>query len=158
MTVDIDLASADIAELQALLSAGEITSTALVRRCLARIDAFDVAGPELNAMIYVNPNVLAEAQRMDAARAADAVRGPLQRIGEDQKGAGNCRLAAATGLPAISVPAGFTDDGLPVGVELFGREFDEAGLLRLAFAYEQATHHRRVPPTTPTLAQEMDIR
>ncbi|MCZ6871300.1 MAG: amidase family protein [Gammaproteobacteria bacterium] len=74
------LASADIAELQALLSAGEITSTALVRRCLARIDAFDVAGPKLNAMIYVNPNALAEAQRMDAARAADAVRGPLHGI------------------------------------------------------------------------------
>jgi Asp-tRNA(Asn)/Glu-tRNA(Gln) amidotransferase A subunit family amidase len=87
-----------------------------------------------------------------------SIRRPPERINEDQKGAGNCRLAAATGLPAISVPAGFTDDGLPVGVELFGREFDEAGLLRLAFAYEQATHHRRVPPTTPTLAHEMDIR
>jgi Asp-tRNA(Asn)/Glu-tRNA(Gln) amidotransferase A subunit family amidase len=87
-----------------------------------------------------------------------SIRRPPERIGEDQKGAGNCRLAAATGLPAISVPAGFTDDGLPVGVELFGREFDEAGLLRLAFAYEQATHHRRMPPTTPTLAHEADIR
>jgi len=57
----------------------------------------------------------------------------------------NCELAAHTGLPAIVVPAGFTPDGLPVGVELLGREFAEERLFELAYAFEQATDHRRPP-------------
>jgi aspartyl-tRNA(Asn)/glutamyl-tRNA(Gln) amidotransferase subunit A len=51
------------------------------------------------------------------------------------------------GLPAISVPCGFTADGLPVGLQIVGKAFDEAGVLRIAHAYEQATDwHRRRPP------------
>lgn len=57
----------------------------------------------------------------------------------------NCELAAHTGLPSIVVPAGFTDDELPVGVELLGREFDEPRLFELAYAFEQATDHRHPP-------------
>ena len=57
----------------------------------------------------------------------------------------NCELAAHTGLPAIVVPAGYTDDGLPVGVELLGRAFSEPRLLDLAHAFERATGHRRPP-------------
>jgi aspartyl-tRNA(Asn)/glutamyl-tRNA(Gln) amidotransferase subunit A len=50
------------------------------------------------------------------------------------------------GLPAISVPCGFTADGLPVGLQIVGKAFDEAGVLRVANAYEQATDwHRRRP-------------
>ena len=50
------------------------------------------------------------------------------------------------GLPAISVPCGFTRDGLPVGLQIVGKAFDEAGVLRIAHAYEQATDwHRRRP-------------
>jgi Asp-tRNA(Asn)/Glu-tRNA(Gln) amidotransferase A subunit family amidase len=64
----------------------------------------------------------------------------------------NRRLSPALGFPAITVPAGFTADGLPIGLELMGREFDEALLLKLAYAYEQGTHHRKPPATTPTLA------
>lgn len=43
------------------------------------------------------------------------------------------------GCPSVSVPAGFTADGLPVGLMLSGRPFHEAGLLRIAYAYQQAT-------------------
>jgi aspartyl-tRNA(Asn)/glutamyl-tRNA(Gln) amidotransferase subunit A len=51
------------------------------------------------------------------------------------------------GLPAISVPCGFTASGLPIGLQIVGRAFDEAGILRVAQAYEQATEwHRRRPP------------
>jgi aspartyl-tRNA(Asn)/glutamyl-tRNA(Gln) amidotransferase subunit A len=51
------------------------------------------------------------------------------------------------GLPALSVPCGFTASGLPVGLQIAGRAFDEAGILRIAQAYEQATDwHRRRPP------------
>src|SRR5262245_23063450 len=71
----------------------------------------------------------------------------------DSAGPGNNRrLSPALGFPAITVPAGFTADGLPIGLELMGREFDEGLLLKLAFGYEQGTHHRRPPATAPALA------
>jgi aspartyl-tRNA(Asn)/glutamyl-tRNA(Gln) amidotransferase subunit A len=51
------------------------------------------------------------------------------------------------GVPAISVPCGFTDERLPLGLQLAGRWFDEATVLRAAHAYEQATDwHTRRPP------------
>jgi Asp-tRNA(Asn)/Glu-tRNA(Gln) amidotransferase A subunit family amidase len=72
-------------------------------------------------------------------------------IGEPQRGAENCQLSPSTGLPAISMPAGFTEDGVPVGVELLGPAWSEARLLSMAFAYEQAVHPRRAPSSTPPL-------
>jgi Asp-tRNA(Asn)/Glu-tRNA(Gln) amidotransferase A subunit family amidase len=62
-----------------------------------------------------------------------------------------CALSAVTGLPALSVPAGFTSDGLPIGAELLGRPFADAALLAMAYDYEQAVHPRRAPSTTPPL-------
>jgi aspartyl-tRNA(Asn)/glutamyl-tRNA(Gln) amidotransferase subunit A len=54
-----------------------------------------------------------------------------------------------TGSPAVSLPCGFTQDGLPIGLQIVGRAFDEATLLRVAQAYEQATrwHTMRAPIT-----------
>jgi len=50
------------------------------------------------------------------------------------------------GLPAISVPCGFTKGGLPIGLQIIGPWGDEARVLRVAHAYEQATTwHERVP-------------
>jgi amidase len=58
-----------------------------------------------------------------------------------------CSDITVTGLPAISVPAGFTADGLPVGLQIVGRHQDEWGVLQLAHAFEQATGFgRRRPP------------
>ena len=54
---------------------------------------------------------------------------------------------SATFRPAISVPAGFTTDGLPVGVQIVGRHRDDLGVLQIAHAFEQATGFgRRRPP------------
>jgi Asp-tRNA(Asn)/Glu-tRNA(Gln) amidotransferase A subunit family amidase len=53
---------------------------------------------------------------------------------------------------SIAVPAGFTSDGLPASITFFGRPYAEPELIRLAYAYEQATHHRRPPQITPALA------
>jgi amidase len=67
------------------------------------------------------------------------------------QGGSNCQLSPTTGLPALSVPAGFTPDGLPVGIEFVGRPFSEPELLKLGAAFERATKARRPPATTPPL-------
>jgi amidase len=59
----------------------------------------------------------------------------------------SCWSVTVTGLPAISVPAGFTDDGLPIGIQLVGRRHGDLDLLRAARAFERATDlWRRRPP------------
>jgi amidase len=52
---------------------------------------------------------------------------------------------------SLTVPSGFTADNLPVGITFFGKPYSEPILLKLAYAYEQATHHRIPPKTTPSL-------
>jgi Asp-tRNA(Asn)/Glu-tRNA(Gln) amidotransferase A subunit family amidase len=83
----------------------------------------------------------------------DAIVYPHQKrlvvpIGESQVER-NGFLASITGFPAITVPAGFSSGGVPIGVELLGRPFAEPTLIKLAYAYEQATHNRRPPATAP---------
>ena len=51
----------------------------------------------------------------------------------------SCYYVTVTGLPTISVPCGFTSDGLPVGVQIVGRYRDDLGVLQLARAFERAT-------------------
>jgi amidase len=59
----------------------------------------------------------------------------------------SCYFISVTGLPAISVPCGFTTEGLPVGVQIVGRHQDDFGVLQLAYAFEQATGFwKRRPP------------
>jgi Asp-tRNA(Asn)/Glu-tRNA(Gln) amidotransferase A subunit family amidase len=72
-------------------------------------------------------------------------------IGQPQGGS-NCQLSAATGLPALSMPAGFTSDGLPVGMDLLGGPWSEPTLLKVAYAYERLVAPRRPPKTVPPLA------
>lgn len=50
------------------------------------------------------------------------------------------------GLPAISIPCGFSIDGLPIGLQIIGKPFDEAGILQLAYAYEQSTPWHKMKP------------
>jgi Asp-tRNA(Asn)/Glu-tRNA(Gln) amidotransferase A subunit family amidase len=66
----------------------------------------------------------------------------------------NRALASYLAYPAITVPAGFAPEGLPVGIEFLGRPFAEGTLLTIAYAYEQATRHRQPPQSTPPLAGE----
>jgi amidase len=61
----------------------------------------------------------------------------------------SCYFISVTGLPAISVPCGFTPEGLPVGVQIVGRHQDDLGVLQLAHAFEQSTGiWRRRPKST----------
>ena len=83
-------------------------------------------------------------------------------IGESQFGS-LCRIAAHSGFPAISLPAGFTADGVPVGVELLARPFEDGRLIALGYAYEQVAAPRRPPSRTPSLvsgvlSHEFEIR
>ena len=52
---------------------------------------------------------------------------------------------------SIAVPAGFTTEGLPAGITFFGRPYSEPTLIKFAYAYEQATHHRVPPKSVPPL-------
>jgi amidase len=58
----------------------------------------------------------------------------------------SCWYISTVGLPAISVPAGFTEEGLPIGLQIVGRHRDDVGVLQLAHAFEQRTKHWRHRP------------
>jgi Asp-tRNA(Asn)/Glu-tRNA(Gln) amidotransferase A subunit family amidase len=60
-------------------------------------------------------------------------------------------FSPTTGFPAIQVPMGYSRSVLPAGMSIFGRAWSEPTLIRIAYAYEQATHHRRPPSTVPPL-------
>jgi Asp-tRNA(Asn)/Glu-tRNA(Gln) amidotransferase A subunit family amidase len=92
-----------------------------------------------------------EEQRIDAVAYPTLRRKPAL-IGEAQAGS-SCQLSATTGLPAMSMPAGFTADGLPIGLELLAGAWEEAKLLKYAYAWEQATKPRKPPFSTPPLVK-----
>ena len=92
-----------------------------------------------------------EGNRLDVI-AYPTIRRIAPTIGGAQAGS-NAALSANTGLPAITVPAGFTPGGFPVGIEMIGRRFAEPALLALAFDFERSTHHRRPPVMTAVPVQ-----
>jgi Asp-tRNA(Asn)/Glu-tRNA(Gln) amidotransferase A subunit family amidase len=69
----------------------------------------------------------------------------------DQKGAPHLNTFLVF-VPSVVVPAGFTADKLPAGITFLGRPYDDAAMIKFAYAYEQATHHRRAPAATPEIA------
>ena len=68
----------------------------------------------------------------------------------DQKGAPHINTFLVF-VPSIVVPAGFTRDNLPAGIAFLGRCYDDGNMIKLAYAYEQATPHRRPPASTTPL-------
>ena len=88
-----------------------------------------------------------------ADKKLDAILYPHQKrlvvpIGESQVER-NGFLASITGFPAVTVPAGFSSGGVPIGVELLGKPYDEPVLIKLAYSYEQGTQNRRPPAVAP---------
>lgn len=75
----------------------------------------------------------------------------IDRGEEEYRGDNSQEVAPATGLPAITVPMGFTYGGLPAGLQILARPYHELLLFRLAYAYEQGTHHRVPPEGFPAL-------
>ena len=81
---------------------------------------------------------------------------PPRLVGDMSSPAGDNSqvLSPQTGFPAITVPAGFSHGDLPVGITFLARSFREDTLIRLAYSFEQATHHRHPPVLFPPLAKE----
>ena len=70
--------------------------------------------------------------------------------GEQQTGS-NCSMAANSGLPALSMPAGFTVAGIPVGIEFLGKQFQDSQLLAIAQDFANSNSVRQPPSVTPPL-------
>ncbi len=79
---------------------------------------------------------------------------PPRKIGdmESPHGDNSQRIPPGTGLPALTVPMGFTYGNLPAGLQIVGRLFGEPDIIRIAYAYEQSTGHRQPPSAFPDLA------
>ena len=78
---------------------------------------------------------------------------PPRKIGDMESPAGdNSQLIPPhTGLPGLTVPMGFTAQGLPSGLQIVGRLFGEAAVIKIAYAYEQSTRHRHSPEGFPLI-------
>jgi Asp-tRNA(Asn)/Glu-tRNA(Gln) amidotransferase A subunit family amidase len=78
---------------------------------------------------------------------------PARLIGDlnSTYGANSGTLSPPTGFPAFNVPMGFVAGGLPSGLQLLGRAFDEGTMIEIAYAYEQTTMHRLPPEATPPI-------
>ena len=106
-----------------------------------------VATREAFRDLYVT---LMDEQRLTALiYPANLARPSTHEGGEQRYGGepGTCEDSAMTGLPQVTVPAGFLGGRYPFGASFLGRPWSDRDLLGLAYAYEQATHHRK-PPTT----------
>jgi aspartyl-tRNA(Asn)/glutamyl-tRNA(Gln) amidotransferase subunit A len=101
---------------------------------------FDAAFQNVDAIVA--PTVSVPAPLIGA----ESVQIEGEQVGVRLAIVGHSRPANFTGLPAISIPCGFTRAGLPVGLQLIGRAFDEATLLRIAYSYEcEQDWHSRHP-------------
>ena len=105
-----------------------------------------IADRDLDALVYATFDHQTTLIAPDVLTNADT---------EDAYARGNNRyLSPVVGFPALTVPAGLTDDGLPVGLEFLAGPFAEEALLRLGYAYEQGTRRREPPATTPALQRQ----
>ena len=88
--------------------------------------------------------------KLDAFVAPTSGPASLTDLVNGDYGPGGCStIPAVAGYPHVTLPAGFAF-GLPVGLSFFGRAFSDAKLLGYAFAFEQATKHRKAPTFLPT--------
>jgi amidase len=133
-----------------------------VAQRLEQAEAGPSNGPETDAcqaeMTYRDQVRAAVNKAMDAQKIDAWVyptwSNPPRLIGDlNTPGGDNSQFfSPTTGFPAIQVPMGYTRGGrLPAGITFFGRAWSEPTLIKYAYAYEQATHHRRPPETTPPL-------
>jgi Asp-tRNA(Asn)/Glu-tRNA(Gln) amidotransferase A subunit family amidase len=146
--------TAPVADLAALLATGrmhpevEPVVAAAVSGPINQSDAYAQAkanGRRLRDLLIERM----EGERLDALAYPPILR-TAAPLGEEQLGS-NAHASANSGLPAISMPAGFSEAGLPIGLELLGRPGADTDLVAYAHAWEQAEPARRPPASTPSL-------
>lgn len=76
---------------------------------------------------------------------------PAPHAGPTALGSSLTFVGSTLQWPALSVPNGYAGPGLPLGLQILGRAWDDARIIGFAYAYEQATQYRRPPPTVPPL-------
>jgi amidase len=79
---------------------------------------------------------------------------PLDQASEEYRGDNSQLVAPGAGLPAGTVPMGYTRGTLPAGLQILARAYEEGVIFRLAYAYEQGTRHRRPPSAFPALVPD----
>ncbi|MGF7060079.1 amidase family protein [Brassicibacter mesophilus] len=124
-------------------------------------ETLDINSPEYNERLIKRMELRNLVMRIMAEYKLDAIvyphqKRPVVRVGEAQVER-NGVIGSVTGFPACVVPAGFTKPtdtapiGVPVGMEILGREWDEPTLIEIAYGFEQATGYRKVPVSVPCL-------
>ncbi|MDQ6611520.1 MAG: amidase family protein [Gemmatimonadota bacterium] len=147
---------APVHSLREIIDRGEFDRALEMR--FRTVDTFSTRESAARTLVLKRQGLLrARLQRIMDSLSLDALAYPTMRqkpvlIGEIQTGQ-TCALSAQSGLPAISLPAGFTTDGLPVGIELLGRALSDTQLVALAYSFEQSGPRRRAPFTTPALVR-----
>ncbi|PJJ55567.1 amidase family protein [Compostimonas suwonensis] len=150
-------APAETLTLSDIVASGLVTPSVL--SSLATRDAMpDLPNPAYDAKIANRALAGALVTQIFGDNDLDALAYPTIKqvavpVEESQPGS-NCSLSANTGFPALSVQAGFTPAGMPVGLELLGLPFTEPTLLAMGYDFEQATGHRSAPTSVPELAAD----
>ena len=148
LTIEDLLASGKLAPVSALRFEGAIVPTPAGDELRKASQAFTASRDEFRNFFVT----LMDAQQLDALLyPANLARphtheGGLERFGGEPS---TCEESAMTGLPQVTVPGGFIGGRYPVGVSFLGRLWADRRMLALAYVYEQATRHRRPPPSAP---------
>lgn len=144
-----------------IIASGQYHKPTLEKRmALAQSHEDSFNDPEYNKRRVKMEALKVEVANLMAQNHLDALAYPYQKllvvpIGETFQPERNGILASVTGFPAIVVPAGFSAPtvnapiGVPVGIEFLGRPWEEPALLKIAYGFEQATHARKPPASTP---------
>ena len=99
---------------------------------------------------FVLPFTIAPAPELEGSRPPGE-----RRRGGYGEGPGVNNLTSTLGLPAVVVPGGYTPSkNFPIAIQFFGKPFTDLKILQVAHAYEQATHQRKAPESTPALPGE----
>ncbi len=149
--------AAPVSSLTEMIDRGLIHE-ALMPRMRARDSGQERDSEEYRAALAKRGPLRAAVEGMMNEHSLDAFVFPTVRtvpalLGEPQRGS-SCSLSANTGLPSLSIQAGFTESGLPIGMEMIGRTLEDPRLVAIGYAFEQGTEHRREPWSTPPLVNE----